>query len=160
MPVSLHYIQTQWGQVFYSLSKHTHAHKRAAPHSSKHFSSDRAPIRGERIPPQPPAPDSEKSSHTPGGHRGPHARMTSALSPEEPVTAICKLNMTNRFPASPPGRRDERWRARGGDLGKCVDLRLKCERKVRGCSTRRDQISQVLSKKLKLRFLIFTTIMM
>ena len=43
--------------------------------------------------------------------------MTSALSPEEPVTAICKLNMTNRFPASPPGRRDERWRVGGG--GEC-----------------------------------------
>lgn len=68
-------------------------------------------------------PGREQSSHTPGGHRGPHARMTSALSLEEPVTAVCKLNMTNRFPASPPGRRDER-REKGkggeGDLHKRV----------------------------------------
>lgn len=100
---------------FFTAYPNTHMHTNVPPHIHQSTSAViELPSGGKRIPPHPPAPDSEKSSHTPGGHRGPHARMTSALSPEEPVTAICKLNMTNRFPASPPGRRDERWRARGG----------------------------------------------
>lgn len=87
-------------------------------------------------------PDSEKSSHTPGGHRGPHAQMTSALSLEEPVTAVCKLNMTNRFPASPPGRRDERRRR-----GRSSQVRLAFEvwgRGWEGSQVDRQQISQPL----------------
>lgn len=111
---------------------HKMGHKSAAPHPSYHLNSDSAPIRGKVSSP----PDSEKSSHTPGGRRGPHARMTSALSLEEAVTAVCKLNMTNRFPASPLGRRDERRRR-----GRSPQARplLKCEERVRGEQPDRQQ---------------------
>lgn len=55
-----------------------------------------------------PLSDRERSCPCGVAAEGPTHRWHQRPAQRGPVTAVCKLNMTNRLPASPPSRGDER----------------------------------------------------